>query len=236
MLKVELHAHTADDPRDCIPYDTIELIDRAAELGYQALAITLHDKQLDVLQIAAHARDRGLVIIPGIERTICGKHVLLLNFSRSAERVESFEDVRRLKARSNGLVLAPHPFYPATCCLHGYLDRYADLFDAVELNAFYTRTIDFNRHAIKWAKAHGKPVVGNADVHRLEQLGTTYTLIDAAPNPAAICEAIRAGRVEVRTQPISLGQAARHLGKLLLGDLSRSLHLRPQPAISERIS
>lgn len=236
MLKVELHAHTADDPRDCIPYDTIELIDRAAELGYQALAITLHDKQLDVLQIAAHARDRGLVIIPGIERTICGKHVLLLNFSRSAERVESFEDVRRLKARSNGLVLAPHPFYPATCCLHGYLDRYADLFDAVELNAFYTRTIDFNRPAIKWAKAHGKAVVGNADVHRLEQLGTTYTLIDAAPHPTAICEAIRAGRVEVRTQPISLVQAARHLGKLLFGDLSRSLHLRPQPAISERIS
>ena len=29
MLKVELHTHTADDPRDAIPYTSAELIDRA---------------------------------------------------------------------------------------------------------------------------------------------------------------------------------------------------------------
>ena len=41
MLKVELHTHTADDPVDAIPHSTFELIDRAAALGYDALAITL---------------------------------------------------------------------------------------------------------------------------------------------------------------------------------------------------
>src|SRR5687768_2788769 len=80
MLKVELHTHTSDDPADPIPHSAIELIDRAADLGYDALAITLHDKQFDVCSLAAYAAGRGLVLIPGVEKTIEGRHVLLLNF------------------------------------------------------------------------------------------------------------------------------------------------------------
>ncbi len=53
MLKVELHTHTADDPYDDVPHSTIELIDRAATLGYDALAVTLHDRQLDVRPFAS---------------------------------------------------------------------------------------------------------------------------------------------------------------------------------------
>jgi histidinol phosphatase-like PHP family hydrolase len=44
MMKVELHTHTADDPADLIPHSTIELIERAADLGFGALAITLHGR------------------------------------------------------------------------------------------------------------------------------------------------------------------------------------------------
>ena len=48
MLKTELHSHSSDDPHDLIPYDTFQLIETAAAQGYQALAITLHDRQLDL--------------------------------------------------------------------------------------------------------------------------------------------------------------------------------------------
>ena len=48
MLKVELHAHSADDPVDAIPHTTLQLIERAAEMGYNALAVTLHDRQLEL--------------------------------------------------------------------------------------------------------------------------------------------------------------------------------------------
>ena len=34
MLKVELHAHTADDPEDFVPHTVERLVDRVAELGY----------------------------------------------------------------------------------------------------------------------------------------------------------------------------------------------------------
>ncbi len=207
MIKVELHSHTADDPLDSIPYTTTELIDRAAALGYGALAVTLHDRQLDVRPLESYAMERGIVLIPGIERTVEGRHVLLLNFERGAEDVQTFEDIRRLKAEQPGLVIAPHPFFPAGMSLLGRINEHADVFDAVECNAMYTSSLNFNRLAERWARRHGKPMVGNGDVHRLEQFGSTYSLVDAEPNAAAICTAIAAGRVTVVSRPLSWSTA-----------------------------
>jgi len=215
MLKVDLHTHTADDPADLIPYQTHELIDRAAELGFDCLAITLHDRQLDIERFRAYAAVRRVVLIAGIERTIEGRHVLLLNYTRAAESIGSFEALASLRRRERGLVVAPHPFFPALSALRGALTRHAHLFDAVEWNGMFTRTMNFNAPAERWARSHGKPMVGNGDVHRLEQLGKTYSLVDAEPNPAAICEAIAAGRVRVVATPHSTFTAARLMADLV---------------------
>ena len=229
VLKIELHSHSNDDPHDLIPHSTFQLIDRAAELGYDALAITLHDRQLPVAPFAQYATERGVTLIPGIERTIDGKHVLLLNFSRASEGVQSFHDLSRLKGREAGLVIAPHPFFPTSSCLRGHMDVYHELFDAVEYNGMFTETVNFNRAAERWAREHGKPLVGNGDVHRLEQMGPTYSLVDAEADAGAICEAIREGRVRVKARPHSLFTAARIMGDLFAADLRRDL-LRRQPS------
>jgi predicted metal-dependent phosphoesterase TrpH len=230
MLKVELHTHTIDDYVDRIPHTAIELIDRAAALAYRALAITLHDRQLDVRPLQPYAAERGIVLIPGIERSIHGRHVLLINFSARSEDVRTFEDLAQLKRREPGLVVAPHPYFPATSCLMGYLDRYADLFDAVEYNAMFTASLNFNRRAERWAAAHNKPLVGNCDVHRLEQLGTTYSLIDAEADADAICAAVKDARVEVRSRPLSWPEAVRIMKSMLLSDFvshtARRLRIR----------
>lgn len=222
MLKVELHTHTADDPVDRIPHTTLELIDRALVLGYDALAVTLHDRQLDLRRFRPYAADRGLVLIPGVERTIEGRHVLLLNFQQGTDEVRTFADLARLKSRQPGLpglIVAPHPFFPTSVCLGADLERHADLFDAVERNAMFTRTIDFNRRGESWAARHGKPVVGNCDVHRLWQLGTTYSLVDAPPDADSICNAIAAGRVRVESQPLAWTHVARVAAVMAFGNL-----------------
>jgi predicted metal-dependent phosphoesterase TrpH len=223
MLKVELHAHTSDDPKDDISYGAKDLIDRAAALGYRALAITLHDRWQNSASLHTYASGRGVVLISGIERTIQGKHVLLINFGHEAEHVDSFSALARLRRRDPaGLVIAPHAFYPGPTCLRQLLERHADLFDAVEFNAFYTSRLNaFNVAAIEWARRHGKPVVANTDLHRLQQLGRTYSLVDAEPDALAICDAIKAGKVEIRTTPLSFGQAAFHFCDLLYSELSR---------------
>ena len=76
MIRVELHAHTDDDPEDRIPYSAEELIAAAAARGYGGLAITLHDAPFDPSPLYAFARAHGVRLLPGIERTIEGAHVL----------------------------------------------------------------------------------------------------------------------------------------------------------------
>jgi predicted metal-dependent phosphoesterase TrpH len=219
VLKVELHAHSADDPLDAIPHSTVQLIERASAMGYDALAVTLHDRQLDLGPYRSFAAVRGITLIPGIERTIEGKHVLLLNFRRGAEDVQTFDDLAALKGTEPGLVIAPHPFFPGGTCLRGLLDRRADLFDAVEYNAMFTSSLNFNDRAERWARAHGKPMVGCGDVHRLRQLGTTYSLIDAPRNADAICGAIREGRVRVEATPISWASAIGIMADLKIAEV-----------------
>jgi predicted metal-dependent phosphoesterase TrpH len=210
-LKVDLHLHTAEDPDDVIVHDGRTLVDRARDLGFDALAITLHNRQFCDGALAGYAAERGIALIPGVERTVQGRHVLLLNFPAAAERVSSFAGIAALKAHSNGLVIAPHPFFPDSSCLGSDMDRHADLFDAVEWSYFWTGALNFNRRAATWAAAHGKPMVGNSDLHDIRQLGRTYSLVQAERHADAVCEAIRAGRVSVATEPVPPAELTRVL-------------------------
>ena len=217
MLKVDLHVHTSEDPADWIGHSAATLIDRAAELGYDALAITLHDAQLEDPRLRDRARDRGITLIPGIERTVEGRHVLLLNFpAAESTAVSSFADLARAKRRSGGLVVAPHPYFPGRSCLQSALDLHAELFDAVEWSYFWTRAVDFNTRAARWAAARGLPLVGNSDMHDIRQIGRTFTLVDAPPDADAICDAVRRGRVEVRTEPVPYIELTRVFSGLMI--------------------
>jgi predicted metal-dependent phosphoesterase TrpH len=217
-LRVDFHIHTADDPCDQIPYSVEQLIERASQLGLDALAITLHERQHDVGPAAAVARRFGITLIPGIERTVEGRHVLLLNFPPQATALASFEELARLKAHhGQGLIVAPHPFFPLSHSLGGLLDRYGALFDAIEYSGCYTSALNFNRAAVRWAKARGKPMVGCSDGHRLSILGETCSLVESASRTADdICAAVRSGRVEVSTRPLSPVKFAIYLAQIVL--------------------
>ena len=227
MLKVDLHLHSGEDPVDLVEHTAAALVDRAAAAGFHALAVTLHERQLVDPALAAYARERGIVLVPGIERTIAGHHVLLLNYSASAaESASTFDDLARLRACGEGVVVAPHPFFPGPKCLGADLDRHADLFDAVEWSYFWLRGLNFNTPAAEWARRAGKPLLGGSDLHDLRQLGRTYSLVDAEPEVAAICAAIREARVSLVTEPAPLAQLAAVFGGMML----RSLRRRPAPA------
>jgi predicted metal-dependent phosphoesterase TrpH len=205
MIKTELHAHTDGDLADRIGHSAETLIDRAAALGYGALAITLHDRWTDAAEFRDYASERGLVTLSGIERSIERKHVLIINGPQDAQRLRTFADLRAYRAANpSALVVAPHAFYPIPSALGSVLDREPDLFDALEVNAMRVKGVDFNRKAMAWAAAHGKPLVGNSDLHILSQLGTTYSMVDAPePTADAICDAIKRGRVEVVSERLN---------------------------------
>lgn len=203
-LKADLHLHTCEGER-FIAHDARALIDRAARAGYQVLSITNHNIVTHDEALRAYAQDRGILLIPGVEATIEGKHVLLYNLDVPPSRIRTFSDLRTLR-RPEWLVVAAHPFFPGPTCLRGRLVREIDLFDAIEFCHFYTRRIDFNRSAMRLAKEAGLPLVGNSDCHLARQFGTTCSLIDAAPVAESVLRAIRKGRVEVVSHPLALPQ------------------------------
>ncbi|HEY7510267.1 MAG TPA: PHP domain-containing protein [Vicinamibacteria bacterium] len=212
LLKADFHIHTREDPHDFIRYTAVELLQEASRQGFQVLALTCHNKRIHSEELRRRAADLGILLIPGVEAAIEGKHTLLLDMPYSRLKVRTFAHVRALK-REGGLVIAPHPFFPAPKCLGSKLRENLDLFDAIEFSHFYTRTVDFNRRAVEYARRMDLPLVGTSDCHRLWQLGTTYTLVDAeAKTVPAVLAAIRAGRVRVVTAPLRpLGRLRGHV-------------------------
>src|SRR5438552_19053487 len=99
-IKLDLHIHTLDDPKDVIDYSAHQLLERARSLGFGVLAITLHDAVFDRAEVFADAAAMGILLIPAAEMRIEGADVIVLNVNASeVAQLKSFEDLRRLRAR-----------------------------------------------------------------------------------------------------------------------------------------
>jgi predicted metal-dependent phosphoesterase TrpH len=235
-LRADLHLHTWERER-FIAYDAQGLIDRAARSGFHVLSITNHDTVTFSARLQDYARERGILLVPGVEATIEGKHVLLYNIDVPLERIRTFADLRRLR-RPEWLVAAPHPFFPGSICLRDRLLQEIDLFDAIEFSHFYTRRVDFNRAAVRLAQEAGLPLLGTSDSHVIRQLGTTYSLIEGSPTVESVLGAIRKGQVRVESRPMTLRECAGIFREMVVADYrqrARSLGLRAF-AVRERTS
>ena len=201
-LKADLHIHTGEDPLDRVAYSAKELISKAADDGFEVLAITNHQSLTFNPSLASYARERGILLIPGIELSVRKRHVLFLN-PPPGKTVSDFSTLAKLRGPDN-LVIAPHPYFPNPRSLNGFLMKNLELFDAIEYCHFYSPRINFfNRKAITVSESHGLPLIGNSDTHFTFQLGTTYSLIDAEKEPEAIFAAIRQNKIRVVTRPLS---------------------------------
>jgi predicted metal-dependent phosphoesterase TrpH len=200
-LKADLHLHTAEDPLDSVRYTAKEIISKAADEGFEVLSITNHHIVTFSRELFFYARERGILLIPGVEVTIRRRHVLLLN-PPPGKICSEFFHLSRLR-RPETLIVAPHPYFPAGYSLNGHLLKHRYLFDALEYCHFYSPRINFNQKAIDVAQSHGFPLIGNSDAHFLSQFGTTYSLIYAEKNLESIFGAIRKKRVAVVTRPLT---------------------------------
>ncbi len=199
-LKCDFHLHTAEDPLDRIKYSSSELISKAADEGFDVISITNHHKMTFSQDLFSYAHEKGILLIPGVELTIRRRHVLVLN-PPPFKTCSDFLSLSRLR-RPETLIIAPHPYFPGSYSLNGYLLKYLHLFDALEYCHFYSPRINFNQRAVEVSRSFGFPLVGNSDSHFLSQLGTTYSFIYAEKNLQAIFEAIRQNKVKVATRPL----------------------------------
>ncbi len=148
-LKADLHIHTQEDPKDKIKYTAKELIDEAWRQKFDVLAITNHNLVTYDDYLKKYALDKGIILIPGIELKVEGKHIILLNVNDEGEReIRTLEELRDYKNESS-LIVAPHPYFPMFASLGAKLGQYIHIFDAIEYTHFYFKGINFNRKAEK---------------------------------------------------------------------------------------
>jgi predicted metal-dependent phosphoesterase TrpH len=208
-IKIDLHIHTLDDPKDVIDYSAHQLLERAKQLGFGVLAITLHDAVFDRAEVFADAAAMGILLIPAAEVRLQGADIILLNVTASEiAQLKTFDDVRGLRAR-RGLsifTLAPHPFYVLGGSIGERLLAEIDCFDAIELCHFHKGVFNLNRRAMKVAAEFNKPLIATSDCHQLHAFGRHYTSIPR-PNELSIenvFAALRNGPRRVTSPPASI--------------------------------
>lgn len=207
--KVQFHCHSGSDPEDCIFHSDKDLIDKAAHHNYDVLAITCHNKIAHTKELADYAKKKGILLIPGIEKTVEGRHVVIVNASKDAEFVDTFENLDAYRKNNpDSLVFAPHPYHPLPIklvSLGDHLEKNIHLFDAIEWSSFHTKLGKFNTKAQKKAAEFGLPMIGTGDTHVLRYLNHTYSLVEAQQKTTHdIITAIKKGNLEIKTKPMNL--------------------------------
>ena len=197
MLAVELHAHSelSHDGRDPVEL----LLEQAAAVGLDALAVTDHDEidaSLDAVELAP---EFGLVGIPGMEVTSEAGHVLALGVREAVPPELPFEETLDRIREQGGIAVIPHPFQSSR---HGVASRITDAqlatADAIEVYNSRLLTGLANRKADRFATAHDLPKTAGSDAHISEMIGQAVTEVGVDERSAeAILEAVAAGRTSV---------------------------------------
>src|SRR6266576_579449 len=183
-IKIDLHIHTLDDPKDAVDYSAHQLLERARALGFRILAITLHDAVFDRAEVFADAAAMGILLIPAAEVRLCGADVIVLNVTaEEVAELKNFDDLRQLRARrgSSIFTIAPHPFYVFGGSIGSRLFAEIDCFDAIEFCHFHVGLFNPNRRAKRVATRFGKPMIATSDAHRLHAFGRHYTSMSMPP-------------------------------------------------------
>jgi predicted metal-dependent phosphoesterase TrpH len=207
-IKIDLHIHTLDDPKDVIDYSAHQLLERALPLGFRVLAITLHGAVFDHAEVFAHAARMGILLIPAAEVRLCGCDVILLNVRpEEISELRNFDDLRKLRARRGDslFAIAPHPFYVFGSSIGWRLLKEIDCFDAIEFCHFHKWLMNPNWIAAAVASKFRKPLIATSDAHRLHAFGRHYTSI---PRPReltaeAVFAAFRSGPIRLTSPSCS---------------------------------
>lgn len=205
-IKIDLHIHTLDDPKDAVDFSAHQLLEKARSLGFRVLAITLHDAVFDRKEVFADAAAMGILLIPAVEVRLLGADVIVLNVTpHEFAQLKDFNDLRRLRARRGDsiFIIAPHPFYIFGGSIGSRLLEEIDCFDAIEYCHFHIGPLNPNWRARRVAARFAKPMVATSDAHRLHAFGRHYT---SMPMPSSLTiENVLAG---LRSGPLRLTSPA----------------------------
>jgi len=205
-IRALLHIHASDDKKDFVPFSFEEALQVAQKQGIQAMALTCHDTFTPKKRYEELAKKYNILFISGIEKIVEGRDVVILNADESVETVSTFEALKVYKrTHPNCFIIAPHPYFPGGYSLGKKLEEYKECFDAVELSWFYTKYINFNKKAERFAEQHSIPYIATSDAHRIKQLCSGYVEVETFEfSEMALFDAIRQQKYKNINEPKKL--------------------------------
>jgi len=200
-LRLDLHVHTRFSRDSVSGFDDINR--RCRDLRLDGYAVCDHDS----IEGLGKFESGGLVVIPGLEVSAKGAHVLCFD---PVEAVPSglsmVETVERVHAQGATAVLA-HPYaIPGSFVRLGEVEKSG--FDAIEVansaQMPFGLVTAWNRGL---AEKLGLPQTGGSDSHIPETFGRSYTVVEAdSREPDDIIDAIKKGRTSVVGSGIGFGE------------------------------
>ena len=210
-LKLDLHVHSRYSGDSVNSFE--EISRRCRDQGLDGYAVCDHDS-IDGLSEATE-KSGDLVVVPGLEVTSRGAHILCLNPSEIVpSRLSIIETVERIHAQGATAVLA-HPYGIPRSFVKFREVKMASL-DAIEVAN--SAQIPFGL-IMSWNRGLSLrlslPQTGGSDSHFPSTVGRSYTIIDSeSRDPVDVIKAIREGRTEVVGAGTRLGERLKQLSGL----------------------
>lgn len=169
-MKCDLHCHTG------YSYDSTakpeEMVEAALQKGINCLAICDHEEIKGARKAVEYAKDRPILIIPGIEIKSKEGDILGLNIKEIIpNKLSARETIKKIK-ELGGLAIIPHPF-GWSCSFKGDLEDLIPDIDGLEvINAsIFGRG---NKKALIFSQKHNLPVTAGSDAHFPNFVGRVY--------------------------------------------------------------
>jgi predicted metal-dependent phosphoesterase TrpH len=190
-LRIDLHVHT-EFSRDALnPIKDVN--ERCREVSIDGYAVCDHDTIEGLDEAKALAGE--LVVLPGLEISARGAHILCLDPSELVpHRLSITETVEKIHAQGSLAILA-HP-YALPRSFVSLKEVEVAGFDAIEVaNAAQVPFSVIEKWNRGLAEKLGLPQTGGSDSHIPETVGYSYTVVESATREVDdVIDAIRKGR------------------------------------------
>lgn len=192
MIRADLHIHTLFS-NDSSIHPKILVEQLFAHSYIKTAAITDHNTvkgYYKARELASNYKD--VTIIPGIEVSTVEGDLLLLGVAEVPPEPWTVENVIDFARSVEGVVVAAHPYREFGL---GEMTKNYKV-DAIEvLNG--GSAPHFNALAEELAKEMGLPGVAGSDAHKVEELWSVYTEIQASTDLDEVLKAIKEGLVRI---------------------------------------
>jgi len=209
LLDPHVHSEASYDG-----HEPVELIlEHAADIGLDAVAITDHDVIHASLEAVDRAPEYGVVAVPGVEVSTRHGHLLALGVEELPPVGAPFDETVATVRGMGGIAVVPHPFQRTR---HGVARRRIADCDAVEVYNAWLFTGYRNRRARAFAARNDYPGVAGSDAHRLMSVGRAHTelrLDEPEPDADDVVAAIRDGATAVHGRRAPLHRSAGHYAR-----------------------